>query len=392
MIRRERPKLRPIRAFRVERDGQRVVRIIDPLGIGPALRANPWFVSEDEWAIARLFDGEHTAGDIAAKLDQENQDEHVVMRVVEAFSKQFLLENDEFEEALFRELDGFRKLPFRSMVGSGHEYTSDNIDLRIQLGGIVADDWDMPQIEPVHALWLPAAPFGPAAKLYARGYASIRHQVADIARIVILGTSDVPLDRLLVPLTLSSKTAFGISRLDTTALSALSIVPGRDEIAHRESLVVERHQLFTTLLAPEVPVLPLLVGQIRDANSDQVDSAVQALLRVLELPGRTLLIAAADMAYLEPSAEPRDRGQRTEDATLSDCATRIAPAEFWEQAQKPSPIPRNVSSAYLLLRVLSERSASARPLRGAVAGYLQMRTEPMRTSAATIAFFEDLVG
>ena len=359
--------------------------------LAPAPHGPAWFLSEAEWNVALQLNGRRNLGEVVSTLDTPSINESFVVSVVDNLSRKFLLDDDVYEEALFRELDAFRKQPYRAMVGSGHEYSSDNIDLRIQLGGIVADDWDMPQIAPIHAFVLPAHPFGPAAKLYARGYAALRHQIQDIARIVLLGASEIPLGRLLVPLTLSSKTAFGISELDKHALRALSVVPGRDELAHRESLVLERHQLFTTLLAPQTPVLPILVGQMTNPidQVEEVESAVQSLLRVLALPGRTVLIAASDLARFDHEAGKPSRELRTTDADLSDHATRMDADRFWEAACQTKTGQRSPTAIYLLLSALARLDKNHPQLRGAVAGYLQLRDDRQLTSAASIAFFEE---
>ena len=393
---RNRPRLRELRVRHLERDGVQLVRVVDPLGIGPGLHAPAWFMSAAEWNVAQLLDGTRTATEISSLLTSHSSNEAFVERTITDLSVHFLLEDDVFEGELASQLDHFRTQPHRNLVGSGREYTSDNIDLRIQLGGIVADDWDMPEIPQLHGLLLPAAGFGPAGRLYARGYGALRHQTSSVDRIVLLGTSPANLGRLLVPLTISSKSAFGISKLDTNGLRALAIIPGRDEIAHRDALVLERHQLFTTLLAPEVPVLPILVGQLGDINNldaqATADRAVEALLRIMALPGRTLLIAACDLARLVHDDDGLgSRELRTHDAELSDFATRLKPEEYWEACHAPKQpnLSREPAAAYLLLRALKAVAKKKPTLRGAVAGYQQMRRETYLTSAAAITFFEE---
>lgn len=396
MIERNQPRLRELRVRLLERDGVELVQLVDPLGIGPGFHTDPWFISAAEWNVAQLLNGLRNASRIHFLLEGSSGDEAFVTRTITSLSKNFLLHDEIFEEELFKQLDLFRGQSHRHLVGSGREYTSDNIDLRIQLGGIVADDWDMPQIPPLHGLLLPAASFGPAARLYARGYAALRHQVETVDRIVLLGTSDAPLDRLLVPLTMPSKSAFGVSKLDTEGLRALAIVPGRDEIAHRDALVLERHQLFTTLLAPQVPVLPLLVGEIGDIADpsirDNVENAVAALQRVMALPGHTLLISACNFARLIPDDHGlSSRELRTLDADLSDFATRLQ-AEKYKQAVDATLSPnttRAPAAAYLALRALEERRRQLPGLRGAVAGYLQMPSKTHLTSAVAITFFDE---
>lgn len=397
MIERDRPRLRELRVRLLERDGVKLAQLVDPLGIGPGFHSEPWFISAAEWNVAQLLDGTRTTGEVHSLLDGSTGDEEFVARTITSLSQHFLLQDEVFEEELFAQLDRFRSQSHRHLVGSGREYTSDNIDLRIQLGGIVADDWDMPQIPQLHGLLLPAASFGPAARLYARGYAALRHQVESVDRVVLLGTSDAPLDRLLVPLTMPSKSAFGISALDTEALRALAIVPGRDEIAHRDALVLERHQLFTTLLAPQVPVLPLLVGEIGDVGDpnirDNVENAVAALLRVMGLPGHTLLISACNFARLIPDDHGlSSRELRTRDASLSDLATRLKAEEYWQAASATLPpnATRAPAAAYLALRALASRAQQIPGLRGAVAGYLQMPSKTHVTTAAAITFFDEV--
>ncbi len=396
MIERDRPRLRELQIRQLERDGVELVQVVDPLGIGPGRLAQPWFISKDEWRVAQLLDGRRTADDIGAELAEAGLADAFISRTITALSQRFVLDDEVFEEELFRQLDAFRSQTQRNLVGSGREYTSDNIDLRIQLGGIVANDWDMPEIPLLQGMLLPASSFGAAARLYARGYAALRHQVSKIDRIVLLGTADAKLGRLLVPLTLPSKSAFGISPLDADGLRALSIVPGRDEIAHRDSLVIERHQLFTTLLTPKTPVLPILVGQIGDLNDPAVEAdvsnAVSALQRVQSLPGHTLIITACDLGRLTPTKTGiSSRDLRTLDADLSDVATRLDSQAFLQAARSTDDpaLSRSPAAAYLLLRVLEATKSKSPGLRGAVAGYLQMKSDAHLTSAASLTFFED---
>lgn len=403
MISRDRPLLRPLEAVALSRDGRDVVLLKDPLGVSASPDAGPWIVTPLEWRVARAMNGERTLDEIAARLREEHGlelDARDVLQTVNAFSSRFLLADETYETELHRQLDEFRAAPFRVACGPGRDYTADNIDLRIQLGGIVANDWDMPPVPTLCGLIAPAAGFGRAGKLYARAYGALRHRSRELERVVLLGRARARLDRMLVPLTKPCKTPMGVTKQDSEGLRTLAVVPGRDELAHRDELVLERHLLFLRLIAPEVPVLPILLGDFTGdvpSEDENVDSAIDALRRVFELSPATVVIVATDLAHvghghdslLANSPETANR-MRALDADLGDLASRLLHEEFFERGTREpdGARRRNLLGPYLLMRLLEDRTVprTGDPVRGSVAGYLQLTSEGELVTAATIAY------
>ena len=194
---------------------------------------------------------------------------------------------------------------------------------------------------------------------------------------------------------------------DAEAMAALAVVPGRDELAHRDALVIERQALFLRLLFPRLPVLPILVAgppHGRDgyapAGDPAVEAALEALRRVLALPGPTLILAAADCSSARAeSAESLDLGRgaaravREQDRRATDHALALEPEEFWTAAAQPSgPAESNPLPAYLMLRLLTAGYAAPggdEPLRGSILGYLQMQSNTDFVSATSLVFHRE---
>lgn len=403
------PQLRCLLAVPVRQGQEELIALRDPLGVAPrdAVKGSTIVLTRPLWEAARRFDGKRTPAQLAAdpELGELGElDETAIRRLAEALSARLLLEDERYREAHRQHLDAFRALPARPAVGGGREYESDVTDLRLRVGGLVANDWDMPEVE-VRGLITPATDFASAARLYSRSYAALRKRGGECARVLLLGTPRARLSRLLVPMTRSFETPFGELARDAEGIAALATMPGPEELAHRDELALERQALFLRLLFPRLPVLPLLVGVLPDelpgrdspAGMSVVEEALEALSRVLALPGETLIIAAADLARSSPldigaGQAPTSIGSvRALDADQSDLATRVEPEEYWRCGQREPNAERaaNMVAPYLLLRLLkalnAEREAQ-QAWRGSVLGYEQMSRAGETVTAATIAF------
>ncbi|MEZ5980526.1 MAG: AmmeMemoRadiSam system protein B [Planctomycetota bacterium] len=297
------PPLRPL-GVSGPLPGDRVA-VYDPLGVSEPAREGAFLLDVEEWTWAQGFDGRADVGALAERIGRGARGEVRPERIAdlaERLSRAHLLEDDRFERAFAREFDGFRRDTVRNPLGAGTEYPSDPFDLRIRIGGVVADDWDMPPLEDPVGVWAPGGPLPAAAALYGRAYAAIRHARRDVRRVVVMGSAGGPLDPLLVPLAKPFETPLGTVEVDREALAQLGVLPGREQLAHRFASVLERQLLFVRLLFPTVPIVPILVGSFdaerEPAGDPEVVEALAALERVRALEGRTLVVAASDLYHL----------------------------------------------------------------------------------------------
>lgn len=417
------PKLRPLGISTPLDGSEGAVRLSDPLGLRPQGPGPDIDIPPAEWAILRRFDGERGSSEIAeAATDELGRSVSVaeVDQLVTRASDLLLLEDQTYERALDRAFDEFRRQAIRPAVGPGRDYEQNGFDLRVRIGGLVADEWDLPPLPQAQGLWTPAAPLGMAGPVYSRAWAAVRHCRSAIDRVVLMGSVGAPLDSLLVPLAKPFETPLGQVAVDSEALAALGHLPGRDQLAHRDSLELERQLLFVRLLFPELPVVPLLVSSPNRAvgtpeawetrECDEVERAVGGLRAVLELEGRTLVIAAAD-CYRRGHARagskldaPRgtilggDLGGRIRDADREaiDAATRLDPDGFIAVAFDDEDPARAALAAapYLMLRTLEGRQSYApleddeepEPVRGSTLGYLPMPGAGQVSTAAAVVF------
>ncbi len=365
------------------------VALVDPLGVAH----EPFVLEAAEWIALRSWDAAAADGTSRPERDASSLADALRTRL----SSAYLLDDEAFEDRRRAELDRYRALPARPASGAGTDYDPDPTGLRIEIGGLVANDWDMPPVHDAVGALAPGAPIRSAAPLYARCYAALRH-VEDVARVVLLAVSRAPLHKVLVPSGKDLETPLGTVAVDAAALAALQVVPGRDELAHRGALVLERHALFLRVLFPRTPVLPLLVGAIGTGTappggSARVEAAVEALQRVLDLPGKTLVIAASDLAHLSspvpgaepPGPEPRAPDPahlRTQDRLALQHATDLEPEEFWTALRGRPRHAQHAAAHYLALRLFADQPA----LRGEVLGYLQIPIEGGCITTATAAF------
>lgn len=312
------PRLRTLAARPQERDGRPGVLLVDPLGV-----AGPHFLPLAVWNVARRLDG-HTSAEAAASAAASTTSARPsaadVAAVARELSRRLLLDDARFGEAADRALREFQSAGARAVRAPSDE---DPTELRIRLGGLVADDWDMPPLHAPAALLVPSLPLDRVPALHGRAWAAARH--ARPARLVLVGAAGLPLERPLVPLDRDLATPLGAVPRDPEAFAALAVHPGREVLAHRASAALEPAVLFARLVFRDVPALAVLVG-----SGAGDPSRSEPLARVLDLPGSTLLVCAATISRSRGAA---GAARRTRDAQALEAALRLAPPAFAEAAR-----------------------------------------------------------
>lgn len=397
--------------------------LTDPLGVMRVEDKSGQFVlSPSEWELARRFDGEQNIADLVNQLaPKQSRDRNFGWQWGDEASHAFAaalhsrlgaalcLDNEARANALDARLDAFRSLPIRLPIGVGTDYEADPMDLRIRVAGLVANDWDMPPVPSARAAIAPSTHFNQTGALYARTYAALRETLSTAARVLLLGAVEAELEHLLVPLAKNYRTPFGDTECDRAAVAALATLPGMDELAHGTTCILERHCLFLRVVAPKLPIVPILVGDLPSSISKgelrglpRVESAVGALRRVLELPGKTIMICSSDLQRIpiennqgQPSGQAApyivggDMGadMRRNDTACVDAATRIAADEFWESGNVDGKADhaRCSIATYLFLRAL-EAGGDNPELAGSTLGYQQVPAGDELRTAVSVVF------
>ena len=403
--------LRPLRAVPVTADREPPVALHDPLGVAPAGAGTQVVLSPAEWAVARAFDGRREFGELSrlgAERDPSGGWSEVRVRgLAERLQAGLLLAEPGFERAFEASFEAFRRLDARPAAGAGSEYSADAFELRMAIGGLVADDWDMPPLPHARAVLTPASPLGEMAPLYSRAWAAVRHAREEIARVCVLANLEAPLEPLVVPLAKPFDTPLGRVPCDTEALARLGLLPGRTQLAHLHARAIERQVLFCRVLFPDVPLVPLLVGSSPFAEGPETEEAVAALRALDEAEGRTLWVVASDLTRL--GAGPSDAGGtgddrrraavlggatgaaiRDVDRRCLDALTKLDPEAYAELVRDEEDSRRTALAAapYLLLRLLEKRRSlrDDEPLAGSTLGYLQSPRPGRVTTAAAVVW------
>ncbi len=407
--------LRPLERHLPPGGGGRIA-LRDPLGIAPEATGRALVLERPAWEIARRFDGRRTASELAEEVAEvlgRAVDAGQVRELEARLGAALLLDDAEFETHLSAAFDAFRRDPRRAAHGPGRDYELDPFDLRARIGGLVADDWDMPPLESAQGLWAPAGGLGAAGPLHSRAWAAVRHLKGRIARVVLIANAGAPFNAPLIPLAKPYELPLGLVHPDSEALAALNALPGRLQLAHARHLGTERALLFVRLLFPGVPALVLLASSL-DARGGlaDLDRAAEGLARVLALEGRTLLVCAADLVRVGSGGAPGapetttprgaapvlggalGAGLRAHDDRALDLSVNLDHAAFRDHALATEDPARAAAAAapYHVLRALHGRPALAAEttgsevVLGSTLGYLQMSSGGEVSSGAAVVF------
>jgi AmmeMemoRadiSam system protein B len=352
------PRLRPVEAFPVEQDGQRLVALRDPAGYTASVLLLPMPVVE----IVALLDGVREVLDVQAELMRRHG--QIVPRadieaVLATLDEHGFLDSPRFA-ARRAEMDRvFLTAASRPAAHAGGAYAGTAEALIAMVDGFFthaegpgAIAWDaVPSKSAVRGLIAPHIDFHRGGPAYAWAYRDLAER-ADADLFVVLGTCHAG---MADPFALTGKaydTPLGPAAVDLDFVDALSRRAGQDcfasELAHRSEHSIEFQAVLLRYLYGRrrdftiVPVLAsfaheCLARGVRPAGDARVRRFLDALGETIAASGRRVaVIAGADLAHVGPrfgdaapvSAEQRAAIEREDRAMLAAVQAGDAEAFF----------------------------------------------------------------
>jgi AmmeMemoRadiSam system protein B len=320
----ERPRLRPIEAFPIQHQGQMLLALRDPSGVGRELVLQPLGV-----AMIDLCDGQRTRDEICAEFSRK-YNRPLTRQSLDALLKQLdeahLLDSDAFRQYSASLFGEFARSPVRAAHLAGKAYPGDAEALRKYLDETFA---------PPNGPGRPAAGSGPLPRAiiaphidFQRGgaaYAWAYHALAAASElpdlIIVFGTDHAGSEH---PFTLTKKhyeTPLGQLDTDVALVETVEkaieerLGPGRsqmlfrDEHHHRGEHSIEFQMVWLRyLLGERAPkVVPILCGSLQEFveldKEPGMDERVAIFLEELKKATagkRVLWIAGADLAHVGP--------------------------------------------------------------------------------------------
>lgn len=348
--------------------------------------------------LLRLLDGTRSRPAILQTFARDPAEEARVRGWLQALDEGLFLEDRRFREHLIALVRDFQAAPVREPICAGGVYARDPDELRAWASGQL--DLAHPPARPprIAGLIAPHIDYGRGAPTYAKAYACLKGQ-RDVARVVVLGTAHMPSYRPFALTRKAYETPLGRCRTDTAFVSRLlARYPHpafEDEFLHRGEHSIELQLPYLqALFGPEVAIIPILCGSlhafIESGDDPMKDAAIRDFRDALRAaiaasPGRTLIVAASDLAHM--GRQFGDRFAMTDDILRqveADDRRMLAPVVrgdadgFLRDLVRDQDARRICGSApiYTLLKVLE-------PKPGTLLEYRQC-TDPARACTVTI--------
>lgn len=337
----DRPRLRPLEPFPIERKGQRLLGLRDPSRLTDAVATLPPVAV----AIIQLCDGESTRDEICAEFQRRYGtplQREALDRLIDQLDQAYLLDSERFRQHSATVFGAFARSPTRPAHLAGESYPADAAALTTMLDGFFAPPNGPGKPDGVRrklprAIVAPHIDFARGGAAYAWSYKPLAEAESLPELVVVFGTDHIGVEQ---PFTLTRKhyeTPLGPLTTDVALVDALAQKVGerlgeaaaqslfKDEYHHRGEHSLEFQMVWLRHVwrerADAVKVLPILCGSLHDCiergHEPRMDKRVDALISSLaELTaGRaTLWIAAADLAHVGPrfgDDEALDAGDRS---------------------------------------------------------------------------------
>lgn len=167
---------------------------------------------------------------------------------------------------------------------------------------LVEAERDVPPMQNVKAIIAPHAGYIYSGPIAAHAFAALKEAAkrGDVHRIILMGPAHtMPVIGIAAPAWDGFATPLGVVPVDTEARARIAALPQVhvDNAPHAREHALEVELPFIQTLFPDVPVLPLVVGE---TTPEEVAEVMEALD-----DGHTLFIISSDLSHYEPYEQAR---------------------------------------------------------------------------------------
>ncbi|WP_394821344.1 AmmeMemoRadiSam system protein B [Pendulispora albinea] len=343
--------------------------------------------------VVARFTGEHPHEQIARDASAEagvDISVELVRKLADELDEALFLDSPTFHRARANVERAFATSPVRKAAHAGGAYSNEAADLRKYLDesclgraspGLTSLDGHE---APIVGLVAPHIDPWRGAVGYGHAYGALAARLPPEAdTFIVFGTSHAPMREPFALCRKSFDTPLGTVSADFEAIdelaSAAQFDPYADQFNHKREHSLEFQVVFLKHLLGEKPVriVPILagLGEHQASGSDpSEDSAVESFLEatrnlVESRPGRTVVIAGADLAHVGPRFGDRQAMTERERAHLEKAdreslarAVERDPAAFWHDVARDLDTRRvcGLAPIYALLKSLPTRAAPAK--------------------------------
>lgn len=385
--------------FPVQKDGQAIILIRDPLGLVKEGQA----VQPHLYEFMTLLDGTRSLRDLQMELMRRRggilvgQDE--VERILSNLDAGYMLDSERFQAARRQTVETFCAEQVRACSHCGRSYPKDPAELDPWLDKILETS-SSDEAVPSNVIALVAPHIDPTAGagVYAAAYRMLRHTKP--SRVVIMGTGHQLRDGLFCLTKKDFETPLGILPNDSQLTGQLKQAGGSiiaaDDFAHKTEHAIEFQLIFLRHLfaGHSFTVVPILCGSFltglpdysRKAFLKRASSFLKVLKALMQDPGRqTLFVAGVDFSHVGPkfghpyAADFLEGQAKAHDQALLKYLCDLDAEGFWQESARIED-RYNVcgfSTLATLLDILP-------PCRGRILDY-RLRHEPATQSAVGIA-------
>jgi AmmeMemoRadiSam system protein B len=298
----------------VQKDGQAIILIRDPLGLVKEGQA----VKSHFYEFMTLLDGTHSLRDLQMELMRRQggilvgQDE--VERILSNLDADYMLDSVRFQAARRQIVETFCAEQVRACSHCGRSYPKDPAELHNWLDQILeTSSSDVAVPSNVIALVAPHIDPAAGAGVYATAYRMLRHTKP--SRVVIMGTGHQLRDGLFCLTKKDFDTPLGIILNDSQLTGQLQQAGGSmiaaDDFAHKTEHAIEFQLIILQHLFAGNPftVVPILCGSFLTGLSDysrkaflkRAGSFLKIFKALMQDPGsHTLFVAGVDFSHVGP--------------------------------------------------------------------------------------------
>ncbi len=186
---------------------------------------------------------------------------------------------------------------------AGMFYPADADELSRWVQALIKEaEHDVPALENVKAIVAPHAGYVYSGPVAAHAFAALLDMArkGNVRRIVLMGPAHtMPVVGIAAPSWDGFATPLGIVPVDKEARARIAALPHVhvDNAPHAREHALEVELPFIQTLFPDVPVLPLVVGE---SSPEQVAEVMETLD-----DGQTLFIVSSDLSHYEPYEQAR---------------------------------------------------------------------------------------